>query len=82
MAFTTKSCSLECVKYVANTRAQTDLCHMRIVEHLCMLLPKALKMWAFNDTMALVANSIGGTKCASAQMRASLCQADINAWLV
>ncbi len=41
---------------------------MRTVESLCMLLPKALKMRAINDTMALVADSIGGTKCAPAQM--------------
>ncbi len=33
-----------------------------------MLLPKALKMRAIKDTMALVADSIGGTKCAPAQM--------------
>ncbi len=41
---------------------------MRILENLCMLLPKALKMRAIKDTMALVTDSIGGTKCASAQM--------------
>ena len=41
---------------------------MRIPENLCMLLPKALKMRAFKHTMALIANSIGGTKCAPAQM--------------
>ncbi len=33
-----------------------------------MLLPKALKMRAIKDTMALVADSIGGTKGAPAQM--------------
>ncbi len=32
---------------------------MRILENLYMLLPKALKMWAMKDTMALVADSIG-----------------------
>ncbi len=37
---------------------------MRILKNLCMLLPKAQKMWAIKDTMALVADSIGGTKCA------------------
>ncbi len=41
---------------------------MRIPENLCMLLPKALKMRAIKNTMALVADSIGGTKCAPAQM--------------
>ncbi len=41
---------------------------MRILDHLYMLLPKALNMRAIKDTMALVANSIGGTKCAPAQM--------------
>ncbi len=33
-----------------------------------MLLPKALRMRAIKDTMALVADSIGGTKGAPAQM--------------
>ncbi len=41
---------------------------MRILKNLCMLLPKALKMRAIKDTMALVADSIGGTKGAPAQM--------------
>ncbi len=41
---------------------------MRILENLCMLLLKALKMRAIKDTMAFVADSIGGTKCAPAQM--------------
>ncbi len=41
---------------------------MRILENLCMLLPKALKMRTIKDTMALVADSIGGTKSAPAQM--------------
>ena len=41
---------------------------MRILKNLCMLLPKVLKMWAIKDTTALVADSIGGTKCAPAQM--------------
>ncbi len=41
---------------------------MRILKTLCMLLPKALKMRAIKDTMALVADSIGGTKGAPAQM--------------
>ncbi len=40
---------------------------MRILKNLCMLLPKALKMRAIKDTMALVADSIGGTKGAPAQ---------------
>ncbi len=35
---------------------------MRILETMCMLLSKALKMRAIRDTMALVADSIGGTK--------------------
>ncbi len=35
---------------------------MSILKNLCMLLPKALKMRAIKDTMALVADSIGGTK--------------------
>ncbi len=39
---------------------------MRILKHLCMLLPKALRMRAIKDTMALVADSIGGTKGAPA----------------
>ncbi len=34
---------------------------MRILEDLCMLLPKALKIRAIKDTMALLADSIGGT---------------------
>ncbi len=34
---------------------------MRILKNPCMLLPKALKMRAIKDTMALVADSIGGT---------------------
>ncbi len=38
------------------------------LENLCMLLPKALEMRAIKDTMALVADSIGSTKCAPAQM--------------
>ena len=33
---------------------------MRILKNLCMLLPKALKMRAIKDTMALVADSIVG----------------------
>ncbi len=33
-----------------------------------MLLPKALKMRAIKDTMGIVADSIGGTKRASAQV--------------
>ncbi len=37
-------------------------------ENIGMLLPKALKMSAIKDTMALVADSIGGTGCASAQV--------------
>ncbi len=41
---------------------------MRILKNPCMLLPKALKMRAIKDTMALVADSIGGTKGAPAQM--------------
>ncbi len=41
---------------------------MRILGNLGMLLPKALKMRAIKDTMALVADSIGGTKCAPAHM--------------
>ncbi len=41
---------------------------MIILKNLCMLLPKALKMKAIKDTMALVADSIGGTKGAPAQM--------------
>lgn len=41
---------------------------MTILENLCMLLPKALKTWAIKDTMAFVADSTGGTKCAPAQM--------------
>ncbi len=42
----------------------------RILKNLCMLLPKALKMKlrAIKDTMALVANSIGGTKCTPTQL--------------
>ncbi len=59
-----------------NTRAQTDfwsLCQgsygiMGILENLCMLLPKALEMGAIKDTVALVTDSIGGTKCAPARM--------------
>ncbi len=41
---------------------------MRIPENLCMLLPKALKMRAIKQTMALITDSIGRTKCAPAQM--------------
>ncbi len=41
---------------------------MRILENSCMLLPKALKMRAIKDTMALIADSIGGTKRAPAQI--------------
>ncbi len=41
---------------------------MRILKNLCMLLPMAPKMRAIKDTMALDANSIGGTECAPAQM--------------
>ncbi len=41
---------------------------MRNPENLCMLLPKALKMRAIKHTMALTTDSIGGTKCAPAQM--------------
>ncbi len=41
---------------------------MRTLENLCMLLPKDLKLRAIENTMALVADSIGGTKFASAQM--------------
>ncbi len=39
---------------------------MRIPENLCMLLPKALKMRAIKQTMALITDSIGRTKCAPA----------------
>ena len=39
---------------------------MRILKNLCMLLPKALKTRAIKDTMALVADSTGGTKGAPA----------------
>ncbi len=42
---------------------------MRILNNLCMLLPKALKMRATKDTMAtmaLVTDRMGGTKRASA----------------
>ncbi len=54
---------------MANTRAhERPLGIMRILENLCMLLSKALEMRAIKDTMALVADSIGGTKCAPAQM--------------
>ena len=35
---------------------------MKILKNLCMLLPKALTLRAIKDTMALVADSIGGTK--------------------
>ncbi len=47
-----------------------ERCHgiMRILENLCMLLPKALKMRAIKDTMALVTDWVVGTKCAPAQM--------------
>ncbi len=41
---------------------------MRILENLYMPLLKALKVRAIKDTMALVGDSIGGTKCAPAQM--------------
>ncbi len=41
---------------------------MRFPENLCMLLPKALKMRAIKQTMALITDSIGRTKCAPAQM--------------
>ncbi len=41
---------------------------MRIPENLCMLPPKALKMRAIKQTMALITDSIGRTKCAPAQM--------------
>ncbi len=41
---------------------------MSILKNLCMPLPKALKMRAIKDTMALVADSIGGTKGTPAQM--------------
>ncbi len=41
---------------------------MKILKNLCMLLPKALKMRAIKDTMALVADSIGGIRGAPAQM--------------
>ncbi len=43
---------------------------MRILKNLCMLPPKALKMKmrAIKDTAALIADSIGGTKCALAEM--------------
>ncbi len=43
---------------------------MSILKNLCMLLPKALKMKmrAIKHTMALVADSIGGTQDAPAQM--------------
>ncbi len=62
---------------MAITRAQTDFwssCHkrdlMRILEYLCMLLPKPMKMKmrAIKDTMALIAVGIGSTEWASAQM--------------
>ncbi len=41
---------------------------MRILENPFMLLPKALKMRVNKGTMALVADSIGGTKHAPAEM--------------
>ncbi len=41
---------------------------MRIPENQCMLLPKAQKMRAIKQTMALITDSIGCTKCAPAQM--------------
>ncbi len=41
---------------------------MRILKNPCMLLLTALKSGAIKDTRALVADSIGGTKCAPAQM--------------
>ncbi len=41
---------------------------MRTRENLCMLLPKALKLRAIKETVALVADGDGGTKRASAQM--------------
>ena len=41
---------------------------MRIPENLCMLLPEALKLRAIKHTMALIADSIGGPKCAPAQV--------------
>ncbi len=41
---------------------------MRIPKIICMLLPKAPKLRAIKDTMALVADSIGGTKGAPAHM--------------
>ncbi len=41
---------------------------MRILKNLCMLLPKGLEMRAIKDTMALVADGIGGTTGAPAQM--------------
>ena len=42
---------------------------MRIPENLYMLLPKYLKMRAIKHTMALIADSIGGTKCATMRGR-------------
>ncbi len=41
---------------------------MRIPENQCMLLPKAQKMRAIKQTMALITDSIGCTECAPAQM--------------
>ncbi len=41
---------------------------MRIPENHCMLLPKAQKMRAIKQTMALITDSIGCTTCAPAQM--------------
>ncbi len=41
---------------------------MRIPENQCTLLPKAQKMRAIKQTMALITDSIGCTKCAPAQI--------------
>ena len=41
---------------------------MRILENLCIPLPKAQKMRAIKDTMALVANSTAGTNLAPAHL--------------
>ncbi len=56
--------------YLDLVRVPHDRSHgiMRILENLCMLLPKALQMREIKYTMALIAGSIGGTKRAPAQM--------------
>ncbi len=45
---------------------------VRILENPFMLLPKAVNIRAIKDTMPLVADSIGGTKRAPAQMSGRL----------